>query len=111
MARAVRYDERFLENVRDRVRWLERSRPAEQRENLQRGIERFVRRVTMFPAMAEEVRRRGSVSYRVSALSDPLPYIVYYSYDEDDADGPVSFLMLLHEAQDRVRFDPSRFED
>jgi plasmid stabilization system protein ParE len=111
VARGVRFDERFLENVRERVRWLERDRPAEQRENLQRGIERFVRRVIAFPGMAEEVRRRDSVSYRVSALPEPLPYIVYYSYDEADADGLVSLLMLLHEAQDRARSDPSRFED
>ncbi len=111
MARAVRYDERFLQDLRDRVRWLERNRPPEQREHLQQGLERFVREVALFPALVEEVRRRGAISYRVSALARPLPYLVYYSYDEADADGPITLLLLLHEAQDRARFDPSQFED
>ncbi|MGH2499287.1 MAG: hypothetical protein ACRDF0_04240 [Candidatus Limnocylindria bacterium] len=42
-------------------------------------------------------------------LGDPLPYLVWYSYDTADPNGPLSLLMLLHEAQDRERFDPSEF--
>lgn len=50
------------------------------------------------------------VTYRVRPIGDPLPYLVWYSYDAADENGVVSLLMLLHEAQDRERFDPDRFE-
>lgn len=44
-------------------------------------------------------------------VEEPLPYIVYYSYDSADDDADVRLLMLLHERQDRARFDQSHFED
>jgi plasmid stabilization system protein ParE len=95
----------------ERVRWLERNRPPQQRENLQRALRSFVDRVRRFPALGEEIERRGFVSYRVRLLAEPLPYLVWYSYDEHATDGAVSLLMLLHEAQDRARFDPSDFDE
>jgi plasmid stabilization system protein ParE len=111
VARAVRYHEQFLQDLDERVRWLARHRPPEQRDNVQRELRSFITRVTAFPGVGEEVEKLGTTSYRVRLLGDPLPYLVWYSYDEDDPDGAVSLLMLLHEAQDRARFDPRRFDD
>ncbi len=39
-------------------------------------------------------------------LSARLPYLVWYFYDGADSDGPISLVLLLHERQDRARFDP-----
>lgn len=111
MSRSIRYHRQFLKDLDERVRWLARNRPATQRENLQRELRSFVGRVIAFPGLGEQVAKVGSVSYRVRLLGDPLPYLVWYSYDEADQGGAVSVLMLLHEAQDRARFDPSRFEE
>lgn len=111
MARGIRYHARFLETLESQLRWLERHRPEEQRHDLQRALIAFEERVTAFPGLAQEVRRRGPISYRVRLVEEPLPYIVYYSYDSADDDAHVRLLMLLHERQDRARFDPSHFED
>jgi plasmid stabilization system protein ParE len=111
VARSIRYHRQFRQDLQDRARWLARNRPAPQLANLQQVLTAFVQRVTVFPAIGEEVEKRGTVSYRVRLLGDPLPYVVWYSFDESDPDGAVSLLMLLHEAQDRARFDPNRFDD
>lgn len=110
MGRPVRYHRQFLADLAARVEWLERNRPADQRDTLQQAVTAFVVRVSDFPAAAHEDRRRGGVSYRVCLLADPLPYLVWYSFDESKPNGPVWILMLLHEAQDRAQFDPSRFD-
>lgn len=111
MARAIRYHQQFRQDIQHRARWLRRNRPVQQAANLQRALARFVQRVTAFPAVGEEVEKRGTLSYRVRPLGDPLPYLVWYAFDESNPDGPVSLLMLLHEVQDRARFDPSDFEE
>lgn len=111
MARAIRYHEQFRQDLGERARWLARHRPPEQRLDLRREMRSFIKRVTGFPGLGEEVEKRGSISYRVRLLGEPLPYLVWYSYDEDDPDGAVSLLMLLHESQDRARFDPRRFDE
>lgn len=89
--------------------WLRRHRSGEQIANLRQALRTFLGRVTAFPAAAQEVEECGTICYRVRLLGEPLPYLVYYSYDDADDNGPVSLLMLLHESQDRERFDPSRF--
>ncbi|MBI2325570.1 MAG: type II toxin-antitoxin system RelE/ParE family toxin [Chloroflexi bacterium] len=111
MARAIRYHDQFRQDLDGRVRWLVRNRPPEQRVSLQRELRSFIRRVAAFPGLGEEVERRGTISYRVGLLGEPLPYLVWYSYDDGDPDGAVSLLMLLHEAQDRLRFDPRDLDD
>lgn len=110
MARGFRYHDQFRQDLRERVVWLRRNRPPQQIVNLRQALATFVASATAFPGRASELERRGTVSYRVSLLGSPLPYLVYYSFDEADDDGPISLLMLLHEAQDRDRFDPSHFE-
>lgn len=71
---------------------------------------RFKERVGAFPGLGREVERRGSVAYCVRPVGEHLPYLVWYSYDTADQHGPVSLLMLLHEAQDRELFSPDSFE-
>lgn len=110
MAGRIRYHERFRQDLHDRAAWLRRNRPPQELTNLQDALRAFAGRVTTFPGAAKEVERRGTTSHRVRLLGEPLPYLVYYSYDEADEDAPVSLLMLLRESQDRERFDPSRFE-
>lgn len=110
-ARPIRYHEQFRQDLRARADWLARHRPPQQLANFERALTGFIGRVSAFPGAAEETAKRGTISYRVRLLAGPLPYLVWYSYDEADADGPVSVLMLLHELQDRERFDVSRFDD
>ncbi|HEV2249761.1 MAG TPA: type II toxin-antitoxin system RelE/ParE family toxin [Candidatus Limnocylindria bacterium] len=110
MARRVRYHAQFAADLAERVRWLQRHRPPEQRANLAHALLTFSERVATFPGLGQEVERRGAVSYRVRPI-DPLPYRIWYSYDVADEHGVISVLMLLHEAQDRQHFDPSRFDD
>ncbi len=111
MARGIRYHARFLETLANQLQWLERHRPPEQRDNLRRALAVLEERVATFPGLAQEVRRRGPISYRVRLVEESLPYIVYYSFDSTDDTADVRLLMLLHERQDRARFDPSRFGD
>ncbi|MGH2451771.1 MAG: type II toxin-antitoxin system RelE/ParE family toxin [Candidatus Limnocylindria bacterium] len=111
MARSVRYDWQFRADLAERVRWLQRNRPPEQRKNLARAIASFKKRVAAFPGMGHEVALRGTVSYRARPLAESLPYLVWYSYDTARPDGSISLLMLLYESQDRERFDASRSEE
>ena len=111
MARRVRYHAQFAADLAERVRWLQKNRPPEHRTNLAQALATFKERVAAFPGLGQEIDLRGTVAYRVRPLGDPLPYYVGYSYDTDDETGVVSLLMLLHQAQDRERFDPGQFED
>ncbi len=111
MARRVRYHAQFAADLAERVRWLQKNRPPEQRARLAQALTTFRERVAAFPALGLEVERRDAVSYRVRPVADPLPYYVWYSYHTADEHGTVRLLMLLHWAQDRERFDPTRFED
>lgn len=111
MARRVRYHVQFAADLVERLRWLQKHRPPVQRTNLAQALATFRQRVTAFPGLGQEIERRGTVSYRVRPVADPLPYYVWYSYDTADERGVIALLMLLHQSQDRERFDPSRFED
>ena len=110
MARPVRYRESFKRDLTERVSWLRRHRSVEQRARLRAAIAEFVRRVAMHPGIGYEVERDGVASYRVFALGAGLPYVLWYVYMPTNDRGAVDILMLLHDAQDRERFDPSRFE-
>jgi len=110
MARRVRYHVQLAADLGESVRWLQKHRPPAQRRELAQALATFTERVAAFPGLGQEVERRGTVSYRVRPVADPLPYHVWYSYDIADDDGVVSLLMLLHQAQDRERFDPGAFE-
>jgi plasmid stabilization system protein ParE len=111
VARGVRYHIRFAADLAKRVRWLQKDRPPEQRTSLAHALETFRERVSAFPGLGQELHARGTISYRVRPLGDPLPYWVWYAYDSADENGVVSLLMLMHHAQDRERFDPGQFED
>lgn len=111
MARGHRYHVQFRADLSARVHWLRLHRPPEQRANLAAAHRTFIRRVTEYPGIGVEIERAGAVSYRVRPIADALPYNVWYAYDTADDDGVVSLLMLLHDAQDRERFDPSKFDD
>lgn len=82
----------------------------EHRANLRAGLAAFGPRVAKHPGIGAEIERRGAHSYRVFTIGRGLPYLVWYVYDVEDAGGPVSLLMLLHEAQDRQRFDERDFD-
>ena len=83
---------------------------SEQRANLRAGLAAFRRRFAKHPGIGVEVERRGAHSYRVFTIGRGLPYLIWYVYDAEDPNGPVSLLMLLHEAQDRQRFDEGDFD-
>lgn len=110
MARLVRYHRSSVADLAARVTWLRQHRPPEQRANLRNALARFRERVAAYPALGHEIERRANVAYCVRPIGDPLPYLVWYSYDTADPNGAVSLLMLLHDAQDRERFNPDRFE-
>ena len=105
MSRRVRYDEAFRDDLAAQVRWLATHRPPTQREALRLALDQFVRRIATKPAIGAEIERRGNRSYRVFPIGGGLPYLVWYVCDVGRAATPVSLLMLLHEMQDRERFD------
>ena len=49
-------------------------------------------------------------SYRVFRLGAGLAYRIWYGYAPDAKSGVIALLMLLHDSQDRERFDASEFE-
>lgn len=110
MPRRVRYHERFRRDLAAQVRWLAEHRDPGERAALRAALRGFAGRVTTHPGVGAEVEHRGERSYRVFPIGGPLPYLVWYLYDVADAKAPVSLLMLLHEAQDRERFDPGDFD-
>lgn len=107
--REVRYHTSFGRDLAERLRWLGLVRPAEHRANLRRALVAFKEQLADFPVLGEEVERRGSRTYRRFTIGRPLPYIVWYYYDLADEQAPVWLLMLMHERQDRERFDPDAF--
>lgn len=111
MARQIRYHARSLRTLEEQLRWLERHRPQSQRDELRHALAAFEGRVSAFPGVGREVRRRGSVSYRVRLVEEPLPHVAYYSHDTADPEGAIRLLLLLHERQDRARFDPSDYDE
>jgi plasmid stabilization system protein ParE len=74
------------------------------------AIELFIRRIAANPGIGHELERVDARSLRVFALGAGLPYRVWYRYSPDDRDGDIELLLLLHDAQDRERFDPTEFE-
>ena len=110
MRRAVRYHASFTIDLVERVRWLRRHRPPDQRRTLRAALAAFTERIAAFPALGEEMERRGTRTCRRFTIGSPLPYIVWYHYDLANERAPVWLLMLMHEDQDRERFSPGRFE-
>ena len=110
MPRPVRFHRSFLRDIAGNIRWLLTHRAPEERARLRAALASFNARIGAHPALGEEFERRGSRSYRVFPLGGSLPYLVWYYYDAAHEDGPVWLVMLMHEAQDRERFDPDRFE-
>ena len=110
MPRRVRYHDAFRRDLGARAHWLAAHRRLEERQALRVAVGAFVRRVAMHPGLGVEVDQRGAQSYRVVPIGGRLPYLVWYGYDIVDERGPVSLLMLLHDLQDRERFDPTSYE-
>jgi hypothetical protein len=46
----------------------------------------------------------------VFRLGGGLPYRIWYGYAPGAKSGVIALLMLLHDSQDRERFDPTEFE-
>ncbi len=110
MPRAVRFHTSFHADLAARLAWLRANRPPAERARLHDALAAFVRRVGANPAMGRETERRGVRSFRVFPIGGRLPYLVWYHYDVAERDAPVWLAMLLHDAQDRERFDPGRFD-
>lgn len=73
------------------------------------ALERVSRQPASYPGLGREVDLRAGPSVRVIRLGR-LPYLVWYSFDPTDARAPVWLLLLMHEKQDRARFDPGLFD-
>lgn len=110
MARPVRYRETFRKDLVAQVSWLRDHRPPEQRVRLRAALAAFTKRVAAYPGIGSEIEHDGVASYRVFHLGAGLPYVVWYIYSVTDARGPVRLLMLMHDAQDRERFDARLFD-
>ena len=110
MARRVRYHEAFRKDLAVQVRWLAAHRAPGQRQTLRVALQAFVRRIAARPGIGAEIELRGTCSYRVFPIGGALPYLVWYLHDVADTNAPVSLLMLLHEMQDRERFDAGDFD-
>ena len=109
LPRPVEYRREFQADLRERLRWLAANRPPRQIDNLEEALVDFVRLVGANPGLGLEVAQRGGRTYRVFGLGK-LPYLVWYFYAVEDPAAPVWLTMLLHEKQDRERFNPALFE-
>lgn len=107
--RSVEYRAEFRADLVARVTWLATNRPPKQIDHLQAAIVAFRRLVAANPGIGREVAVRAGRSYRVFGLGR-LPYLVWYFYEIAGPAGPVWLAMLMHEKQDRERFDPDAFE-
>ncbi len=110
MARQVRYHTSFREDLAVRIEWLRRNRPPEHLANLRAALASFKERIGQLPGLGHQGEVRRTRSYRFLPIGGRLPYLVWYYYDTADERAPVWLAMLMHEAQDRERFDPGRFE-
>ena len=81
----------------------------QQIDNLQSALDVFRRLVAANPAIGREIGVRRGLSYRVFGVGR-LPYLVWSFYEVARPSGPVRLAMLMHEKQDRERFDPDAFE-
>lgn len=109
MPRPVRYHASFRYDLSQRVKWLRANRAPEQRANLRAALAAFKDRIGTNAGVGFEVEQRGTRSFRFFPIGSRLPYVVWYYYDASDPKAPVWLAMLLHEAQDRERFNPERF--
>lgn len=91
------------------VQWLTVHRTTADATRLLAALARM--RVTLgrFPGIGEAVVERANLSVRVLGLGR-LPYLVWYGFEPDMRSGPVWLLALMHEKQDRARFDPALFD-
>jgi len=110
LPRRVRDRDTFTRTVGEQLRWLERNRTMNDRTRFSVAIESFIRRIAANPGIGHELARAETRSLRVFALGAGLPYRVWYRYSPDDRDGDIELLLLLHDSQDRERFDPTEFE-
>jgi plasmid stabilization system protein ParE len=110
VARPVRYHQTFEQDVAAQLSWLRRHRAPSDRNRLSAALTLFTRRVGAHPAVGHEIERHGVDSYRVFHLGAGLPYLVWYAYSLEDGRGPVRLMRLLHESQDRERFDARDFD-
>lgn len=108
--RQVRYRARFRSDLAAQLTYLRRNRPPVERERLREAIGRFGRIVAGTPGIGEPFEMRGTTSYRVFPLTARLPYLVLYSYDTASPAAVVWLEMLVHESQDRERFDPAPWD-
>ena len=107
--RPVHYRDEFRADLAARMKWLAANRPVQQIDNLESALDGFRRLVATNPGMGREIALRDGRSYRVFGLGR-LPYLVWYFYDVGRPAGPVWLALLMHEKQDRERFDPDAFE-
>jgi len=106
----VRLHEAFRGDVAAQLNWLRAHRSLHERLRLRAALASFTKRVAAHTASGYEIERDGDESYRVFHIGAGLPCLVWYVYSVADAHGPVRLVMFLHVAQDRERFDASRFD-
>jgi len=109
VTRSVLFDPAFRTSLRETLRWIAAHRPGLEVERLRAEVDRLTAHLGSFPRLGREVEVRGRSSVRVIPLRR-LPYLVWYTFRPSARQGPVRLLLLLHEKQDRDRFDASLFE-
>jgi hypothetical protein len=108
LRRRVRYTTAFLDAVAAQNKWLRKNRTGRDRQRLRAALARFRQTITANPHIGFESEKVGSFTVRAFPLSG-LPFLVWYSFDENDAKAAIWFLMLWHESQDRVSVSPTRY--
>jgi plasmid stabilization system protein ParE len=110
LARSIHRHRTFTRNVDEQVRWLERHRPVDDVLRFRAALDAFARRISANPGVGEEVAVTAARSYRVFRLGSGLPYRIWYGHAPGANSRVIALLMLLHDSQDRERFDPTEFE-
>lgn len=106
MSRRVRRHPYFRSQLGVTVRWLAAYRSKGEIARLRSVLRTITLRLASFPALGQELEEYAGRSIRVIRLGR-LPYLLWYTFDPADRDAPVWLLFLMHEKQDRGRFDPS----
>ena len=108
MARRVRRHADFLGDLSRQLTWLARNRETSWIDRFRADLIRVTELLDRYRAAGALLERQGATMLRRVILPS-TPYVAWYVYDEERADGEVILVRLFHTQQRRPVPDPSRW--
>jgi plasmid stabilization system protein ParE len=100
--RSIHVHPDFQRDLEAQLSWLAEHRGAEIVEQLRSGLDEALDLLAATPGVGSVQDRRGSRRLRKLILRR-LPFLLWYTYDEERRDGELWLLRLFHVRQDRRR--------